>query len=73
MELSLPLKKIKHNRWFWFFVFGCVFVLSLDLWNWNKTELFFLGFPFWIIQVMLLTIILSPLFFLFVKFVWREN
>ncbi len=73
MGLSLPLKKIKKKDLFWFFVFAFVFVLSLDVWNWNQTALILFGFPFWIIRLILLTMFLTPLFFVFVNSMWREQ
>jgi len=62
----------RYNKLVWFTIFALVFLLSLDFWNWGKSKPFFLGLPFWIIYFIILTLSLTPLFYLFSRDIWRE-
>jgi len=65
----------KQAKYFfiWLVVFGIVFVLAVDWWNWNQSTPVLFGVPFWILRVMVLTVALTPLFWLFSRWCWREQ
>lgn len=54
-------------------VFILIFLLSLDLWGWNKAEPLIFGLPLWVYYFLFLTLSLSPLFLIFGKYYWEDE
>jgi len=65
--------RLLKNRLFWFFAFGLLFVLSIDLWAWDWSEPSFLGLPYIIVYIALLETILFVLFYLFARYYWVDE
>ncbi len=43
-----PLARLAPGAWRWLATTALVFLLALDLWNWNRTEPLWLGVPYWL-------------------------
>ncbi len=54
-------------------ILALIFICSIDFWNWNSSSLGFLGFPIWIWYVMILTLLLSIVYYLIIAYYWRNN
>lgn len=71
---------MKYPFWFpnkknvvWYLLFSLVFVLSMDFWGWNKSKPFIFGLPFWVVYFLLITLVVSVIFYLFARFYWGES
>ncbi|MFW6141686.1 MAG: hypothetical protein ACOC53_03905 [Candidatus Saliniplasma sp.] len=63
---------LRENRMIWIVLFGAIFILSTDFWNWDLDLLVFGFLPIWVLRLLILQILLSILIYLFVKFYWRD-
>ena len=57
----------------WYLIFVLLFVLSMDFWAWDKTKPLVFGLPFWVFYYVFITLLVSFVFFLFVRFYWRDS
>mgnify|MGYP006274665911 CR=1 FL=1 len=55
------------------FLIILIFICSLDFWNWQMFSLSFFGFPQWVWYGMILTFLLSIIYFLVVTYLWQEE
>jgi hypothetical protein len=53
--------------------FIAIFVLSLDFWNWGQATPLIFGLPYWVVYLLILTILTSLCFFLVSKFLWSDD
>ena len=71
--MTMPFWFPKKTNVVWYLVFIGLFLLSLDFWWWEKSEPLVFGLPFWIVYLIILTIITSIAFYLFSKYYWRDD
>lgn len=64
--------RLLRNKLFWFFAFGLLWVLSIDLWAWDWTEPSLYGLPYIILYIALLEGALFALFYLFGRYYWVD-
>lgn len=43
-----PLAKVDKRQLRWVLVFGILFLLAIDFWNWNRADRFWFGLPGWL-------------------------
>jgi hypothetical protein len=48
-------------------------ICSLDFWNWKNNLLGFFGFPLWIWYLLILTVLLSFIYYIIIVFFWRDS
>jgi hypothetical protein len=65
----LPNKK----NAFTYLLFIVLFILSLDFWGWGQSKPLLLGMPLWVYYILILTLITSFIFYLFIKVYWRDD
>ncbi len=70
--MSLPFWFPKRTNVVWYLVFIGLFLLSLDFWWWRQSEPLMFGLPFWVVYLLILTLITSVAFYLFSKYYWRD-
>ncbi|MDH7517031.1 MAG: hypothetical protein QHH19_01610 [Candidatus Thermoplasmatota archaeon] len=70
---SLPFWLPTKKNFVWYFLFIGLFLLSLDFWAWNTSKPLILGLPFWVWYLLVLTLSLSLMFYVFTRFYWREE
>jgi hypothetical protein len=75
MSLSeiLPIWMKYKMHILWFFVFLAIFMLAVDWWNWGHSEIMLFGLPYWILRVIVLTLVLSPVFWVFSHHLWGDR
>ena len=61
-----PVSESKRPRlkWKWIAIFGAMFILGNNLWNWGDSRLGPLGFPWWVWYFLGLCVILAVLFWI---------
>ncbi|UCG42902.1 MAG: sodium:solute symporter family protein [candidate division WOR-3 bacterium] len=62
-----PLAEAPRAAWRWVMIFGIVFALGIDFWNWGRAQLSWLGLPGWVwyhFGLCLLVSVLIGLYFL---------
>ena len=64
--------RLLRKKLFWFFAFGLLWVLSIDLWAWDWTEPSLYGLPYIILYIALLEGALFVLFYLFGRYYWAD-
>ncbi|MFP4001378.1 MAG: hypothetical protein ACOCTN_07555 [Candidatus Natronoplasma sp.] len=64
---------LERNRIFWALIFGTLFFLSIDFWNWSSDDLMFGFLPYWVFRLVLLQFSLFLFFWLFVKKYWSDQ
>ena len=62
-----------HKTYLWILCFIVLFLLSFDVWNWDRIYPLIFGIPFWIMYHIFLTILVSLIFYVFVKQMWSEE
>ena len=50
-----------------------IFLLSIDVWNWNEPLIGLLGFPLWIWYDIVLTLTLVLAYYAVITFIWKEE
>jgi len=71
--MTMPFWFPKKTNVVWYLIFIGLFLLSLDFWWWEKSEPFVFGLPFWVLYLIILTLITSLAFYLFSKYYWRDE
>lgn len=72
--MDLEIKRwLERSRTLWMMVFGVIFLLSIDFWNWGSDEVVFGFLPLWVFRIILLQFLLSGAILLFVKFYWKDG
>lgn len=69
---NLPFWFPTKKNGVWYIVFIGIFLLSLDFWWWGQAEPLMFGLPFWVVYLLILTLITSVAFYLFSKYYWRD-
>jgi len=64
------LARFPRKAWRWTAVFGIVFLLGIDFWNWNQAQLFWLNLPAWVWYFFGLTLLL---FLLIALYLWTRK
>jgi hypothetical protein len=70
---NLPFWLPRKKNFIWYLLFIGFFLLSLDFWMWNNSKPLILGLPFWIWYLLIITLLLSVVYYLFVHFYWRDD
>ena len=70
--MSLRFWLPKKTNVIWYLIFIGLFLLSLDFWWWGQTTPLIFGLPFWVVYLLILTLITSLAFYLFSKYYWRD-
>ncbi|MFW6176705.1 MAG: hypothetical protein ACOC40_03300 [Thermoplasmatota archaeon] len=70
-------KKLHHwlekSRIIWLAIFGILFFLSIDFWNWKVNNTAFNFLPIWIIRLIVLQFILAAAIYIFSRTYWGEE
>jgi hypothetical protein len=56
----------------WVLGYALIVLLSLDFWNWGRSQPVILGMPYWVIAFILLNLTLSAYYFLFSRKYWGD-
>jgi len=70
---NLPFWFPKKDNFVWYLLLIIFFLLSLDFWSWGVSEPLFLGLPVWMWYLLILTLSLSGIFYMFTRFFWKED
>ena len=57
----------------WWAVLAVMALISMDFWNWEKSEPFIFFLPYWAWQIFFITISLSIIFAIFAKQGWGNK
>lgn len=62
---------LEESRIFWIAVFGILFVLSIDFWNWDMSGTVFDFLPIWIVRLIVLQFTLAVAIYIFSCTYWE--
>jgi len=71
--MNLPFWFPKKSNVIWYLLFIVTFLLSLDFWGWGQAKPLIIGLPLWVWYLLVLTLFTSFAFYVFCKFVWRDE
>ncbi len=57
----------------WWIIIGVIAFLSMDFWNWNKSQPFISFLPFWAWQIFFITLLFSAVLAAFAGYGWRNK
>jgi len=60
------------SKW-WIAAAAILFILSMDVWNWNQAEPILWFLPYWIWYIVGVVLTTGVLFFGVNKYLWRES
>ena len=66
-------KWLEKSKAVWIVLFGSLFILSIDFWNWDASSTVFDFLPIWIVRLIVLQLILAGTIYLFSKTYWRDR
>ncbi|UCB59220.1 MAG: DUF3311 domain-containing protein [Thermoplasmatales archaeon] len=70
---NYPSWLLNKKNAFAYLLFIVLFILSLDFWGWGQSKPLLLGMPLWVYYILILTLITSFIFYLFIKVYWRDD
>jgi hypothetical protein len=70
---NLPFWLPRKSNAIWYVLFVGLFLLSMDFWGWEQSKPLILGLPLWTWYLLVLTLSTSLAFYVFARFVWRED
>jgi len=70
---KLPFWFPKKDNFIWYLITIILFLLSIDIWWWERSKPLIYGLPFWVLYIFFLTIITSLVFYTISKKIWRDE
>jgi len=64
---------LENSKAIWIGIFGTLFFLSIDFWNWNMSSIIFDFLPIWIIRLIILQFILALAIYIFSRTYWGDG
>ena len=68
------MRYILKNTWTWVFIFGLIFLLSMDFYTWEgKTGLGPLNIPVWVYRFAVYHLLFVAALMVFVRHFWKDK